>query len=155
MRSVIGVQQNQFLITNSATVCHVALCYAVQVCLEMEALHPDSFKPQLPPGFESAATVFHRCACLVKPMCLVLAFTLPQLQGMASIQSTAWPNEQVAAAALRHCLYRIRSLPCPAVRPHVWCCVSAAGRLCVVCSSTTLSLLLLTGQRRLARTTDI
>jgi hypothetical protein len=36
--------------------------HAVQVCLQMETLHPDSFKPQLPAGFESAATIFHRCA---------------------------------------------------------------------------------------------
>jgi hypothetical protein len=41
----------------------IALLYwlGVQVCLQMEALHPDSFNPQLPPGYESAGTVFHRC----------------------------------------------------------------------------------------------
>jgi hypothetical protein len=42
--------------------CRAVPCRAVQVCLEMEA-HPDSFKPQLPPGYESAATVFHRWGC--------------------------------------------------------------------------------------------
>jgi hypothetical protein len=40
--------------------CRNVLCCAVQVCMEMGALHPDKFQPQLPPGFESAATVFHR-----------------------------------------------------------------------------------------------
>lgn len=43
----------------------------LQVCLQMEALHPDAFKPQLPPGYESAATVFHRCAaCRVLQLCV-------------------------------------------------------------------------------------
>lgn len=28
--------------------------------MEMEALHPDTFKPQLPAGYESAAAVYHR-----------------------------------------------------------------------------------------------
>jgi hypothetical protein len=32
----------------------------MQVCLAMEAAHPDSFKPQLPPGYASAAEPYHR-----------------------------------------------------------------------------------------------
>jgi hypothetical protein len=32
----------------------------MQVCLSMEAAHPDSFKPQLPQGYASAAEPYHR-----------------------------------------------------------------------------------------------
>jgi hypothetical protein len=32
----------------------------MQVCLAMEAAHPDSFKPQLPEGYASAALPYHR-----------------------------------------------------------------------------------------------
>jgi hypothetical protein len=31
-----------------------------QVCLQMEATHPDSFAAKLPPGYESAAVPYHR-----------------------------------------------------------------------------------------------
>ncbi|WIA42815.1 hypothetical protein OEZ86_008746 [Tetradesmus obliquus] len=34
--------------------------FYVHVCLAMEAAHPDTFKPQLPPGYASAAAPYHR-----------------------------------------------------------------------------------------------
>lgn len=45
--------------------CHnlvllIVLLCQTQVCLQMESLHPDSFNPQLPPGYTSAAAVFNR-----------------------------------------------------------------------------------------------
>jgi hypothetical protein len=34
---------------------YILFFYFMQVCLAMEAAHPDSFKPQLPQGYASAA----------------------------------------------------------------------------------------------------
>jgi hypothetical protein len=100
-------------------------------------------------GFESAATIFHRCAggqgfdqCTD-----LLSF---RLHACSDGAKGSWGLQEGTSQRISSGSSSSAGVT-QMTNMHVVVC--PAGRLCVACSSTTLSLLLLTAQRKLAKTT--